>query len=971
MIGKTIAHYRILEKLGGGGMGVVYKAEDTKLKRTVALKFLPPGFSLDPESKARFTQEAQTASSLQHANICTIHDIDETDDGQMYICMDYYEGETLSQMIDRGPLDLSRALDVGVQIARGLARAHEAGIVHRDIKPANIIVTTHGEARILDFGLAKLAGQSKLTRTGSTLGTLAYMSPEQARGEEVGQETDLWSLGAVLYEMLTGEVPFKGDYQPAVLYSILNDEPAPPRSVRPEVPQEIERIVLRLLTKDPAGRYPSAGEIVVALEGARFPARQAVTAETATKGVLRALKKPKVSLPVLLGLGMIIAALAWYLDRAASIQLAKEEFIPKIRELATIEATNTIKAYELALLAEKQIPDDPDLQALWPDIARFVSIETEPPGASVYRAMYDPSEGGWEYIGVTPIESLRVPIAFYRWKIEKEGYEAVIAVAGTQTASEGRFVGSRIRRVLDPVGSIPAGMVRVLGHEDIPDFFIDRFEVSNANFKAFVEQGGYHDRSLWKHEFVREGKVLSWEDAIAHFVDRTGRPSPAGWQAGDYAEGKGQLPVTGISWFEAGAYAEFVGKSLPTVHHWGIARGWHIGLNRWSFHRFTIPSSNFGGEGPVPVGSTGAINPFGVYDMAGNAREWCWNKAPMGRCLRGGAWDDATYMVGNITQASPFDRSVKNGFRCVQYHDGESISREAFAPITPWEMPDFRREKPVSEEVFAIYKEQFSYDRRGLRQASLPADSSSSNWIHERVVVNALYGEEEMVIHIFLPRNASPPYQTVVYFPGSGATWVRSKQNLTELPEFKMRIEYLVANGRAVAFPVYKGTYERGNDSLASLHLWAEPTHTYSGFQIAVVKDFRRCVDYLEIRPDIDTGKLAFLGFSWGGIVGNLIMAVEDRLEAGILCVGGFDAHGRSRPEVDPVHFVPRIKIPVLMLNGEYDMTFPLDVAVRPLYDMLGTDPADKELKVYPTDHFIPQDEVIRESLAWLDHYLG
>ena len=246
-------------------MGVVYKAEDTKLKRTVALKFLPPAFSLDPEAKSRFIQEAQAASALQHNNICTIHEIDETDEGQMFICMDYYEGKTLNQKIKSGPVKIKEAIEIAIQVAQGLARAYERDIVHRDIKPANIMITKDGIAKILDFGLAKLAGQARLTKTGTTTGTAAYMSPEQTRGEDVDHRTDIWSLGTVLYEMVTGQLPFKGDYEQAVIYSILNEEPETVTGLRTEVPLELERIVKKCIEKNPAERYQTAGDLVADL----------------------------------------------------------------------------------------------------------------------------------------------------------------------------------------------------------------------------------------------------------------------------------------------------------------------------------------------------------------------------------------------------------------------------------------------------------------------------------------------------------------------------------------------------------------------------------------------------------------------------------------------------------------------------------------------------------------------------------
>jgi tetratricopeptide (TPR) repeat protein/tRNA A-37 threonylcarbamoyl transferase component Bud32 len=269
MIGKTVSYYKILEKLGGGGMGVVYKAEDTRLKRTVALKFLPPELTRDEEAKARFIQEAQAASSLDHANICTIHEIGETEEGQMFMCMAYYEGKTLKKKIGRGPLKLEEAVDIAIQCAQGLARAHEVGTVHRDIKPANLMITERGELRIVDFGLARLVGKARLTKTGMTVGTIGYMSPEQARGEEVDQRTDIWSLGIVLYEMLTGQLPFKGEYSEAVVYSILNEAPEPLTALRTGVPIELERIVGKALEKNPARRYQHMEDMLVDLKNLR------------------------------------------------------------------------------------------------------------------------------------------------------------------------------------------------------------------------------------------------------------------------------------------------------------------------------------------------------------------------------------------------------------------------------------------------------------------------------------------------------------------------------------------------------------------------------------------------------------------------------------------------------------------------------------------------------------------------------
>jgi len=258
MVGQTVSHYKILEKLGEGGMGVVYKAEDTKLKRTVALKFLPPHLSSSEQDKARFIQEAQAAAALNHPNICTIHGIEDAD-GQSFIAMEFVDGQTLQRK--KSSLSIKQALDVGVQVAEGLAAAHEKGIVRRDIKPENIMIRKDGRVQIMDFGLAKLRGASRLTRDGSTVGTVGYMSPEQVQGQDTDHRTDIFSLGVLLYEMFAGQLPFKGVHETAIMYEIVNVETPPIASVKPDVDPELERLVLECLEKDPRDRCQSAAEL--------------------------------------------------------------------------------------------------------------------------------------------------------------------------------------------------------------------------------------------------------------------------------------------------------------------------------------------------------------------------------------------------------------------------------------------------------------------------------------------------------------------------------------------------------------------------------------------------------------------------------------------------------------------------------------------------------------------------------------
>ncbi len=318
MLGRQIGHYVVTERIGGGGMGVIYRARDSHLEREVALKFLPPHLGLDPKAKARFLVEARAAAGLDHPEICTVHEIGETEDGLLFIAMACYQGETLKERIARGPLSVVEAVRIATSIARGLAAAHSRGIIHRDVKPANIMLTREGGVKLLDFGLAKIAEVS-LTAPGATPGTAAYMSPEQVQGGLVDRRSDLWSLGVVLYEMLAGKRPFRGGTDVVVTDGVLHREPEPVESLRPDTPVPVARAVARLLQKEPAARHGSADELVAELLG-EIPPPATLVVLTPAPSSSRAVRRAR-RIALAVGVGGILWAgslLPWRSDPGVS-----------------------------------------------------------------------------------------------------------------------------------------------------------------------------------------------------------------------------------------------------------------------------------------------------------------------------------------------------------------------------------------------------------------------------------------------------------------------------------------------------------------------------------------------------------------------------------------------------------------------------------------------------------------------------
>jgi eukaryotic-like serine/threonine-protein kinase len=897
-------------------------------------------------------------------------------EGEPFLVMERLHGSSLRERLQAGPLPAEEILRISAQVADALGAAHAAGIVHRDVKPANIFLTDRGDAKVLDFGVARLRPSGpdaasevptleKLTTPGTAVGTVAYMSPEQVLGRPVDARSDLFSLGVVLYEMATGARPFPGDSMGAVFDAILHKAPTSPVRLNPRMPVDLERIVNRCLEKEPAKRWASAAD----LRDALLHCLDAVQHTGSVRAAARRWARSPWAWAVT---GLAVAALAvglvgWVRHRDR-VRWTRDEALPKIRTLVDAGYHEYLAAYQLAAQAERYLPRDEELQRLLGVVSKPMDFTSEPAGATVWAKPYAEPTASWVLIGVTPIAKKRMPTAWYRFRVEKGGFSPLNVAHIPVGIDAKKFAMSpgKVAWRLDPQGSVPPGMVRVVGADKLPDFFVDRTEVTNRDFKAFVDGGGYRDPRYWKHPFEADGRTLSLPEALQRLVDRTGRPGPATWEAGDYLEGHDEDPVTGVSWYEAAAYAEFTGKVLPTIRHWLVATG-HFGWGD-ALGRLMLPMSNFKGKGTVPVGTTEAISTEGVMDLAGNVREWCWNASERGRCLRGGAWNDQEYMYYNVTQAPPFDRSEKNGLRCARYVDAGVVPPSAFDAYKTLTVRDLRAERPVSDEVFAAYREQYAYDPWPLEARIEARHDDREDWVREKVSFAAAYAGERVIAQVFLPRRAKPPFQVVVYFPGSGAVDPRSSDVLEESIEFSQNISFFLQAGRAVLYPVMKGTHERrrgGED-------WPDgESRENVAWNVQLVQDVRRSVDYLVSRPDIDANRLAFCGFSWGGWMANLVLAVEDRFKTGIVHSGGLVAGWRIRPEVDPINYVPHVRMPILMLHGRYDLQLPLESEGRPMFDLLGTPAPDKRLYLVDSDHWIPRPDLIRESLAWLDKYLG
>jgi len=969
--GTKLSHYEITSQIGKGGMGEVYQARDQKLGRDVAIKVLPEEFAKDADRIARFQREAKLLASLNHPNIASIHGLEESD-GTNLLVMELVEGDTLADRIKTGPIPVKEALKLAIQIADALEAAHDKGVIHRDLKPGNIKVQHDGKIKVLDFGLAKHISLDQpdseadtltsLTREGMILGTLPYMSPEQIRGKPVDARSDIFSLGLIIFEMLTGKHPFKRESNFDIAAAILNDESPLLSRYLDKVPAALTAVIQKMIEKRPNQRYQNIGEVREDLTGQLTAIERKLTAD----GLWRKFGNVKFVVPALVAIILLGFLFIRTLVRENRLAWARNVALPQIQKF--IQEDSFDEAYHLATEAEKYIPRDLQLQDLMQQVSSLWSIHTSPADARIYIKDYGKKEADWELLGNSPVETIRISRGFKSYKIVKDGFTERCGFFGTDTIvtiPQNIAVNLVSEKVVSP------GMVFIEGgyytpgswyqtHLDpvhLNDYQIDKFEVTNREYMEFVNAGGYQEEKYWENEFVKDGRVLSWKEAMTEFVDKTGQPAPATWEFGRYPDGREEYPVSGVSWYEAAAYAKFAGKRLPSVYHWNKAAD--VGM--YNTHP-VILNSNFNDSKESPAGKYHGVGPFGTYDMAGNVREWCWNESGKKRFILGGAWGEPGYMYMHKQTLPAMNRSEKNGLRCIKTFDDGDISRDVMRPLPEAiDLPDLQDLKPVSDEIFDSYCVNYAYEKIPLESEIEATDDTNLHYIRKTVNFNAAYNNGRITVYIFIPKSGREPYHPVIYFPGSGALFY------TSITEWNMpHINMITKSGRAAIFPVYWGTFQRRQNQRIETKISTRDEY------IKLYQDLARTIDYLETRTEFDLNKLTFFGYSWGGHVGAVIGALEKRIKGFILYAGGFRFDGPFEdplPQYDTAVFTPRITAPVLMINGQYDPYYP---SSEILYALLGTPEKDKTRIVLESGHAPSLDSSLtRKILDWLKKYFG
>jgi formylglycine-generating enzyme required for sulfatase activity/dienelactone hydrolase len=507
------------------------------------------------------------------------------------------------------------------------------------------------------------------------------------------------------------------------------------------------------------------------------------------------------------------------------------------------------------------------------------------------------------------------------------------------------------------------------GHQhDIPGFAIGRTEVTNRDFKQFVDAGGYDNPSYWQglEFFAEAGRKLTFDEARARFVDETGRTGPAGWQLGSFATGTGDLPVGGISWYEAVAYARFKGQTLPTVHHW-LRAAFAPLEGQFPTAPAVANSSQFSASGPAAANADKGLGPWGTLNAAGNVREWVWNFVGAEALALGGAWPDypATYALAYTTP--PMHRSPEYGMRLMHLLADAPLDEELLAPIQlSFDSPVARRE-PVSDEAFAAMRFQFTATHRTPASVEIEQVAQTDAWVADEVRLG-FANAEPFTLYIVRSRDHRGALQPIVYGPGGDAAG-SARPNRAILDQLS-RADFVVNGGRALVWPIWAFTYQRFESRPTDLDAVAERQRRAP---LAWHHDLVTTLDYLATRNDIDARRIGYLGLSYGSMfIAPLLLTIEGRLKAAALIDAGLWNAFPLHPMFDGINYLPRITTPILVLNGRYDTLLPFETSQQRFFDLLGTAPNDKRFVTYDDAHIVALgNEGKREVADWFDRYLG
>ena len=607
------------------------------------------------------------------------------------------------------------------------------------------------------------------------------------------------------------------------------------------------------------------------------------------------------------------------------------------------------------------------------NISALVNLQIQQDGVNVSWKAYG-EENEWRFLGKSPLPSIRLPRGILQFKLDKEGYETTFFSSSNPSLKLNNFpidMGWNVDPInLQVEGSIPKGMIYIPGGNFVPaltgsgvdqvylhPFYIDKFEVTNKEFKEFVDAGGYKNPQYWvEMDFIRDGVSLTLEEAQELMTDTTGMMGPAGWEVGTYIQGTEDKPVTGVSWYEALAYARYKGNILPPMFHWAKAAFPPDEIISPISPKL-LKNSNFSKEDISVVGQ--GEGAYGTFDMAGNAKEWVWNIFGGRGLTLGGAFDEPTYLASQTAPEARMNRSLKNGFRTARLINPRDLNPFG-DPIETQAPKDLSFYKPMSDEVFNVYSRSFQVSSTNPKFEKVYIDDSHPVWIKERIKLEVGYNNESMDVLIFRPKNSFGLSAPIIVHPG--ANYYTTPPEIDDINPGEFSLDFLIQSGKTLIWPAWKGSLNRMPENVASNE---DTLRRFRNQFVAWVNDTDKTLDYLETRNDIDTENIFYLGMSYGALFNTHTLLFENRYKGAILYVGG--SFPTYPPLADGINHLPRIKTPFLMLNGEQDYLVPKSAA-NFFYQFTGTPTEDKKIIFYDSGHWpLPRNQMIKETLSFID----